>query len=64
MIALLPFEVYVQGTDGRMYTVTVKSSQPEVGLQLYVAIVGKLGSLMSAQLKGCDPEECNIHIKG
>lgn len=30
LVALLPFEIYVTGADGRMHTITVKSSQPEV----------------------------------
>jgi hypothetical protein len=29
LIALLPFVVYVRGTDGRMHTITVKSAQPD-----------------------------------
>ena len=31
LIMLPPFELYVQGTDQRMHTVVVPSSEPEVG---------------------------------
>jgi hypothetical protein len=34
LIALLPFVVYVRGTDGRMHTITVKSAQPDVRLKI------------------------------
>lgn len=30
LIVLTPFELYVQGVDGRILTVTVKSAQPDV----------------------------------
>ena len=32
LIVLTPFELYVQGVDGRMFTITVKSAQPDVRL--------------------------------
>ena len=32
LLVLPPFELYVQGADGRMHTITVPSSEPEVGL--------------------------------
>ena len=30
LIVLLPFEIYVKGVDGRIHTITVKSSDPDV----------------------------------
>ena len=36
LLILPPFELYVQGADGRMHTITVPSSEPEVGLELCV----------------------------
>ena len=30
MVVLPPFEIYVQGVDGKMYTIVVPSSEPEV----------------------------------
>lgn len=30
LIVLLPFEIYVKGVDGRLHTITVKSSEPDV----------------------------------
>lgn len=30
MVVLQPFEVYVRGVDGKMYTIMVPSSEPEV----------------------------------
>ena len=34
LIMLPPFELYVQGTDQRMHTVMVPSSEPEVRLRV------------------------------
>lgn len=30
LVVLLPFEIYVKGADGRIHTITVKSSEPDV----------------------------------
>ena len=31
LVVLAPYEIYIQGVDGRMYTITVPSNEPEVG---------------------------------
>ena len=38
LVILPPFLVYVQGTDGRKHTVTVKSSEPEVSAVMNLRI--------------------------
>lgn len=30
LVILIPFEIYMQGVDGRMHTLTVPSSEPDV----------------------------------
>jgi len=53
LLVLPPFELYVQGADRSMHTITVPSSEPEVGLnysQLCVEMCVLVGAVQQAHI--------------